>query len=292
MNGLIYSGLKAILFVFSRLPLRAGYLLSTPLYVLLCHIAGYRKKVIYANLRLVFPEKSRRELSAIVKKFYRHLSDVFVELTYSLYISGKEIDRRVRFVNPELIDKYYAEGRHIVGVTGHYANWEWCYKFQSQTAHSIMEIYKKMSSKTFDRLLYDMRSRFGGKPVEMANLKQVFFESKRNPVFVYLVADQSPAIMENSWYYTSFLGVDGTPIFTGPEKIARKLNAVFVYIDMQKLRRGFYQVEFIVLSDRIQETPENHVLDLYLAKMEEIIRKKPEYWFWSHRRWKRRKITQ
>ena len=98
--------------------------------------------------------------------------------------------------------------------------------------------------------------------------------------------------MENSWYYTSFLGVDGTPIFTGPEKIARKLNAVFVYIDMQKLRRGFYQVEFIVLSDRIQETPENHVLDLYLAKMEEIIRKKPEYWFWSHRRWKRRKITQ
>lgn len=289
MNDFMYGCLKALLFAVSRIPMRTGYLLSRVVYLVLAHVARYRKGTILANLHMAFPEKSEAEIVEITRKYYRHLAELFVEIACALYIPKRELDRRVRFLNPELVDGYYDEGRHIVGVTSHYANWEWGYCFQLHCRHRIAEVYKRMSGRVSERLFRDIRSRFGGLPVEMGNLKPLFFEASRNPVLVYLVADQSPAGNEKSWYFTSFMGIDGTPVFTGPEKIARKLDAVFLYVDMRKNGCGRYSIEFSTLCEHSREMPENSLIDMYLRKTEEVIRNKPEYWMWSHRRWKRRR---
>jgi KDO2-lipid IV(A) lauroyltransferase len=292
MNSFLYKFVRGLLFVFSLLPVRAGYFFSSCIYFLLRYVVQYRKKVIYSNIKLVFADLDKAEISKIANRYYRHLSDMFVELWYSLYIPEKEIEKRVRFLNPELISEFYKRGKHVVAVTSHYANWEWCFRFQKCCPHRIMEIYKKMSSPVFDRLFYDIRSRFGGAPVEMSNLRKALAEAKKAPVLFYIVADQSPAGTENSWYFTSFLNVSGTPVYTGAEKIARKLDAAFVYIDMRKTKRGFYEMELTTLCDDAKNTPENYLMDLYLRRTEETILKQPEYWMWSHRRWKRRKITE
>ncbi|MDR1898055.1 MAG: lysophospholipid acyltransferase family protein [Prevotellaceae bacterium] len=292
MSDLGYKCLKAVLFAVSLIPLEWGYMFAHFIYFLLVYVVRYRKKVIESNLRMVFPAKTEAEISLIAKKYYRHLSEIFVELAYSLYISEKEIKRRVRYTNPESVNKYYAEGRHIVGVTSHYANWEWGYGFQMFCNHKIMEVYKKMNNKIFNKLFYDIRSRFGGIPVEMSNLKPIVAEIRKHPALIYLVADQSPAGNNNTWYYTSFLGIDGTPVFTGPAKFAQRFNAAVVFVDMQKVKKGYYELTFVPICDNPQEMSENELTDRYLQHIEQVVYNKPEYWMWSHRRWKRRKITE
>jgi KDO2-lipid IV(A) lauroyltransferase len=257
---------------------------------MLRHVVKYRKKVIRDNLQLVFPQKSKDEISVIMKQYYRHLSDLFVEIMYSLYIPERVLVKRIRFVNPELLNRYYTEGRHIVAVTGHYANWEWGYGFPIYCHHKLMEVYKRLNNKISDRLFRDIRSRFGGIPVEMSNMKSIIAELKKHPTLVYLVADQTPAGHEQLWYYTSFLGVSGTPVFMGPEKMAQKFDAVFIFVNMQKVKRGHYRIEFIPLSEHSKDTSTYELTDKYLRTMEKFIYEKPEYWMWSHRRWKRRKI--
>ncbi|MDR1170525.1 MAG: lysophospholipid acyltransferase family protein [Prevotellaceae bacterium] len=292
MKNFAYACLKGVLFTVSLIPIRAGYVFSSFLYLVLRYIVRYRKKVIEANLRLVFPNMDRNETTSIMNKYYRHMSDLFVEMTYALYISEKSLRKRIRFVNPELLDRYHSEGRHVVAVTGHYANWEWGYGFPIYCRHSLMEVYKKMSSKTFDRLFRDIRARFGGIPVEMSNLKPIVAEARKHPTLIYLIADQTPAGNSQLWYYTSFLGIDGTPVFTGPEKIAHKFNAVFVFVNMQKVKRGHYRIEFIPLCENPENTDTYELTDSYLRTLEKIIYNRPEYWMWSHRRWKRRKMTE
>jgi KDO2-lipid IV(A) lauroyltransferase len=291
MKNFVYICIKGILFAVSLVPLQAGYVFSTFLYFIMKYVVRYRRQVIESNLHLVFPDKSSKEISLIVKKYYRHLSEIFVELMYSLYIPEKILRKRIRFVNPELLNKYYSEGRHVVAVTGHYANWEWGYGCPMYCRHKLMAVYKKLNNKISNRLFHDIRARFGGIPVEMSNMKSVIIESAKHPVLLYLVADQTPAGNEKLWYYTSFLGVDGTPVFMGPEKIAQKIDAVIIFVNMQKVKRGYYRLEFIPLSENPKNTPVNELTDKYLRTMEKIIYSKPEYWMWSHRRWKRRKIT-
>lgn len=291
MKDFVYICLKGVLFIISLIPLRVGYIFSSFLYFILKNVVKYRKKVIMSNLQLVFPNKNKSEIETVTKKYYRHLSDIFVEIMYALYIPEKIIRKRIHYVNPELLDKYYSEGRHIVAVTGHYANWEWGYGCPMYCRYKLMEVYKRMSNKISDRLFRDIRARFGGMPVEMSNLKPIVIETRKQPALVYLVADQTPAGNERLWYYTSFLGVDGTPVFTGPEKIARKFDAVFIFVNMQKVKQGYYRLEFIPLCENSKNTSPHELTDKYLRTVEEIIYDKPEYWMWSHRRWKRRKIT-
>jgi KDO2-lipid IV(A) lauroyltransferase len=292
MKNFVYICLKGVLFIVSLVPLRVGYAFSTFLYFVLKDVVKYRKKVIRANLQLVFPDSSKDEIETVIRKYYRHLSDIFVEIMYSLYISEKIVHKRIRYVNPELLEKYYSEGRHIVAVTGHYANWEWGYGCPMYCRYKLLEVYKKMSSKISDRLFHDIRARFGGIPVEMSNLKPIVAEARKHPVLVYLIADQTPAVNERLWYYTSFLGISGTPVFTGPEKIAQKFDAVFMFVNMQKVKRGYYRIEFIPLCENSKNTSPYELMDKYLRTVEKIIYDKPEYWMWSHRRWKRRKITE
>jgi KDO2-lipid IV(A) lauroyltransferase len=292
MNSFVYTCLKGVLFAISLVPLRAGYAFASFLYFVLRYIIKYRKKVIRDNLQLVFPDMDEAEISAITAKYYRHLSEIFIEIMYSLYVPEKIIRKRIRFVNADLLDKYYSEGRHVVAVTGHYANWEWGYGFPMYCRHKLMEVYKRLNNKVSDRLFRDVRARFGGIPVEMANLKPILAESRKHPTLVYLIADQTPAGNSQQWYYTSFLGVSGTPVFTGPEKIAQKFDAAFVFVNMQKVKQGYYRIEFIPLCEHSRDTSTYELTDKYLRTMENVIYDKPEYWMWSHRRWKRRKITE
>jgi KDO2-lipid IV(A) lauroyltransferase len=292
MKDFAYRCFKGLLFTVSRIPIEAGYFFADFIYLILKHLVRYRKRVIESNLRLVFPNKDSRERALIINRYYRHLSELFVEIVYSLYIPKKVLEKRIHFVNPELLNRYYSEGRHVVAVSGHYANWEWGYGCPMYCRHKLIEIYKRLNNKTSNRLFHDIRARFGGMPVEMANMKPVISESRKQPVLIYLVADQTPATNERLWYYTTFLGVDGTPVFTGPERIARRFDAVFVFVYMEKIKRGYYRLEFIPLCEHSKDMPDLELTDRYLRIMEKLIYNKPEYWMWSHRRWKRRKITE
>jgi KDO2-lipid IV(A) lauroyltransferase len=288
MENFTYKVLKIALRLLTLIPLRAGYAFARVICFLLADVVRYRKNVIKANLRLVFPDKSESEITAITRRYYKHLSEIFIEIVYALYLPEKELRKRVTFVNIDAVNRYHSEGRHIIGVAAHYLNWEWGYTFPRYGSHTLMEVYKHLQNSIADRLFRDIRSRFGGIPVEMSNLRQIVVEARKNPLLVYIVADQSPAGVDK-WYYTDFLGVSGTPVFTGPEKLARKFDAVFMYVNMRKIRRGYYSIEFIPLCDNLAQMAVNEPTDRYLRTLEQIIADKPEYWMWSHRRWKRRK---
>lgn len=289
MNKILYPCLKGLLFVVSLIPLRVGYIFADIMYFLLNYVIRYRKKVIEANIKLVFPTITDKEVKNIRNKYYKHLSDFFIESVYSLYISERQLRKRVHFINPELVNEYYQQGKSIIGVTGHYANWEWGYTFPLYCSHKLLAVYKKLDNKLSDQLFIDIRSRFGGVPIEMSNvLRRVVAASQKKPVMAFLVADQSPAGIPN-WHYTTFLGITGTPVFTGPEKIARVMDAVFMFIEIQKVKRGYYTIKFVTLCENSKQTEPNQLTDQYLRYMEKIIYNKPEYWMWSHKRWKRRK---
>jgi len=289
MQKFLYTCLKALIFVATLVPLKIAYIYSHFIYFLLVHVLKYRKKVVHDNLVLVYPNKTEEEITIIIKKFYRHLSELFVEILYLLYISEREMKKRAHFKNPELVNKYYSEGRHVVAVASHYSNWEWGNGFPLVCQHKLMEVYKVMNNKIFDKLFQDIRSRFGGIPVEISNVKPILAETRKTPVIAFLVADQSPASSKIS-LHTNFLGVSGTPVFEGPERIAKAVDAVFMFVDIQKVKRGYYTIEFITLCENSKQTNTNELTQLYINAVEQQIYNKPEYWMWSHRRWKRRKI--
>lgn len=287
-----YRCTKVLLKTVALLPMRALYCFADVIYILAAYVIGYRKKVIDSNLLLVFPEKSDKERRIIRKKYYRHLADLAVEIPATAGISRKQLDRRFICLNGELLDEYSRQGRHVIVVTGHYSNWEWGLVISDQSSSTSLFVYKKLDNKTSDRYFAEQRARFGAVPVEMEQATRTAIRcSAQGPVMLVLIADQTPAGGIQNAYFTEFLGVSGTPVFLGPEKIAKHLDAVYIFGDIQKVKRGHYTVEFTVLSERSKATGQYELTRKYLACLERQISARPEYWMWSHRRWKRRMIN-
>jgi KDO2-lipid IV(A) lauroyltransferase len=283
---------KVILFplwLFSLLPLRLIYLLSSGLYHLLYYVIGYRKNVVRENLRKSFPEKDSTELKRIEKNFYKHLCDYFFESIYMLNMSRKEVLRRYKTVNPELIHTLYAKGKSLILLTTHYGNWEWAAIGWHQFPHVYLGIYKPLSNKVFDRLFIHLRNRYGSIPIPMKQTLRAITESKNNGdyIILYTVADQRPMKSEIH-YWTTFLNQD-TPVITGPEKLARRFDLPVVFIDTKKIRRGYYEVTYRMVSEFPAQSAEFEITEKYMRLLEEQIKYQPEYYLWSHKRWKHKR---
>jgi len=236
-----------------------------------------------------FPEKSEKERILIEKKFYRHLCDTFIETLYFDRISEKEAKKRVNFLNPELNNQYLDKGRSVVGYLGHYNNWEWLSNWPLYTNHRFYAIYKKLRSKAFGRFYYNLRSRLGAVPLERADtFRQLMEDTQKGiPSFTAFIADQTPRINDIQ-YWTTFLNQD-TAVVVGLEKIAKKLNAVVLAAHPKKIRRGYYEVEYFLVTENPKETAKFEITEKCTRILENIIREKPEYWLWSHKRWKHKK---
>jgi Kdo2-lipid IVA lauroyltransferase/acyltransferase len=289
LDAIGYYIFYGINWVITLLPLRVLYLFSDFLYLVLYYFPSYRRKVVARNLKNSFPEKSDEELKSIEKKFYRHLADVFVETVYVTHMSVSEQKKRFTISNLELIYKLREEKRDVIAVLGHYNNWEWPTFLPSALLYKTIIIYRPLQNKYFDRHLKNQRSKNGIVLTPTSMIIREIISNKNNNINTLSVflTDQTPAINEIK-YWTTFLNQD-TPIYTGTEKIASKYDMAIVYFDVQKIKRGHYNLNIELLLDHTAGLPESVITETHVRRLENTIREKPEYWLWSHRRWKHKK---
>ena len=255
---------------------------------LLHGIIRYRVKVSRNNLRLAFPEKSEAELTAIEKKSYQNLADISVEALKGFTMRNSTIKERHKIVNPELLDYYYEKKQSVIGVTGHINNWEWgALSAAIQLKHHPVAIYKPLSNELIDWFIKWNRSIRGTELVPTGKTYETFQKNKNKPCIYLLVADQSPSKVAKA-YWINFFNHE-TACIHGPEKYAKMYNYPVIYIDIKRVFRGYYTVELSVLCDKPNQMNDGEITAAYMRKLEASIRKSPESWLWTHRRWKRKK---
>jgi KDO2-lipid IV(A) lauroyltransferase len=262
------------------------YIFSDILFLFLYYFPSYRRNVVATNLKNSFPEKSKEELKSIEIKFYRHLADLFIETLKLTHMSDDEQKRRFTYSNLDVIDKLREEKRDVIAVLGHYGNWEWPTLLPYYLKYKIVIIYKPLQNKYFNRLINSFRSRHGIVLTPMSLVIREILNSKKNNINTLSVflADQTP-IKSEIRYWTTFLNQD-TPVYIGTEKVASKYDMAIVYFHIEKIKRGYYNLKIDLLFDHTRDLPENVITEAHVRKLEEIIREKPEYWLWTHRRWK------
>ncbi len=277
--------ISGFFYLLSLLPFWLLYIISDIIFIILYYIFRYRRKVVDENLFHAFPEKSAQERASIRIKYYRYLTDLIVESLKLLTISDAEVRKRVFVPNPDLITDYFSEGQSVLGILGHYGNWEMgALRFSQLFDERRIIVYKPLSNKFFDNVVIRMRSRFGATLVDMKSTMRKLISYRNERTITVLVGDQTPAKPEIK-YFTNFLN-QPTAVFLGVEKLAKLTNSVVVFCDIRRIRRGHYQCKFIPMFKNPKETNEYEITHAHVKYLEEVIREKPEYWLWSHRRWK------
>ena len=273
-----------IIRILSFIPLWVLRLYALKTYILL-RLFGYRKSVIAQNLNNSFPNKSTQKKRRITKLFYWHFSQFLTEMIKMFYISKNSIRKRVQFKNKALIQHYYSEGKDVILVLGHYGNWEWGLLATSLVSdHEMVGIYKPLSSSFWNQQIKKQRSKFGATLVSMKESGRHILKQGDKPRIIGIIGDQTPTNNEID-YWTTFLNQE-TAVFSGTEKLAKKLNCPVVFAHIDKIKIGYYEVSF----ELITQTPQGHldaeITNLHTRKLENKIKKRPELWLWSHRRWK------
>jgi KDO2-lipid IV(A) lauroyltransferase len=285
MNRVTFRITASILYLISLLPFPVLYFLSDILYIILYYIIKYRRNVVLNNLLNSFPEKSRSEIEQIEKRFYRYLADLILESVKTISISANEIKKRFVFKNLDNMKTYLQNGRSIIAVSGHYGNWEWGpVAIGLELREKVLVVYKPLSDKRFEELMISMRSRFGSIMVPMKQTLRKVFEYRNEPSVLVLVGDQTPTF-EESQYITNFLNQQ-TAVFLGVEKIALKLKNPIVYFSINRIKRGYYECVIKSLIDNPEQTKDHEITQAHTIELEKNIRFQPEYWLWSHKRWK------
>lgn len=275
--------------LFSLLPFWVIYGISDFLYVLLRFVIGYRVKVVNENLRLAFPEKAADELKVISKKYYRHMCDLFLEGVKLYNMSARQIEKRMTFKGLELFENNFNAGKSVIVFAMHHNNWEWCSYIAGLIQHHVLMVYNPIRGNwAMEQFLEHSRCKWGGEhvPVNKTARTAVTQMAKGNKIVLWLAADQTPAA--NSKFWTLFLNREA-PFFTGPEKIAIRANLPILFQHVRKVGRGKYEVEISMLVEEPATQKPEEIQLAYIRKMEEVIKKEPEYYLWSHRRWKHKR---
>jgi len=279
-----------LLFLLSLLPFWILYIIADILFLLLFYVVQYRRKVVQENLRNSFPGKSKDELAVIEKDFFKYLCDLIIEIIKGISISEKEMRKRVVVTNPELVQQYFEKGKSIIAVSGHYCNWEFAaMNFCFHNDKKFMIVYKPLSNPVFNDLFIKIRARFGGIPVAMNQVMRKMVQYKNELTVTVLVGDQTPGKEEIN-YFTTFLNQQ-TAVFLGIEKLAIHLDKVVVFYDMKRLKRGYYSYTLVPLIENAKETAPYEITEAHVKYLESMIKKQPQYWLWSHRRWKFKQTT-
>lgn len=286
-----YYILFAVVWLFSLLPFWLLYMLSDITYVLVYYIFRYRRKVVRRNLTTSFPEKPMAELQIIERQFYQSFCDYFFETFKLLSITDKALLKHIEFVGVEKLEKVFDEGRDCAAILGHYGNWEWLsatgLAFKRYPDAVMGLIYHPLRNDQADWLSVAIRETHGGVCVNKRHVLRHLVEYQqagRHSLFGY-ISDQAPK-MSNIHLWLNFLNHD-TPVFTGGERIMRKMDNAVYYADMERLRRGHYRCTFRLLSAHAAEEEENDITRRFFQMLEHSIRRHPALYLWTHNRWKR-----
>lgn len=291
MGKILYNIIYAILYIHALLPLRILYILSDLLYFPVYYIVRYRRKVVKQNLANSFPDKSEKELRKIEHNFYHHFCDYIVETIKLLHITNKEIQERITFKNIELVAELMKDGNSAIMYLGHYGNWEWVpsitLEFEKDTL--LGQIYRPLKNEVFDKIFLKIRSRFGSVSIAKNNTLRSIIQYKRSgqKVLIGFMSDQTPS-PQNIHYWTKFMNQD-TAVFTGVERIAKQTGFSITYLDITRVKRGYYSCEVKLISSAPKEAPEFAITEKYIREMENTILRNPSYWLWTHKRWKYKK---
>ena len=266
------------------------YLLSDILYLLVYYIIGYRRKVTRQNLSRSFPERSEKERLTIERRYYRHLCDLLIEGIFNMIATRSQIRRRYRIVNREVLDKYYEQGQSVILLSQHYNNWEYMVaSLDFQISHHGVGVGKPLDNKGIGTFISRRRIRYGTEVVDQTDVRQVmgFYDRHHVATAYMMLADQSPSNTRKS-YWATFMHQE-TPFLYGPEYFARKYNYPVVYYVVNKVRRGRYEVVLSDFCTHPLQTQQYDIVKQYIRTLEQLLQRQPEYWLWSHRRWKRQR---
>ena len=285
MDYATYLFFRAFVAIFRFIPFRVLFGLADLIYYLVYYLVGYRKKVVFENLQNSFPEKSESEITRIAKGFYHHFADMLIESLKAFTMRETAVVRRYRFDNTAFLDEMYHKGRQVIVVAGHYGNWEWAgIAAGTQMLHKPVGFYKPLSNKYIDDYIQDTRVQGRSKLASIVKTSETFKTDWGEPAAFYMIADQSPSSPRLS-LWVDFLNQE-TATLHGPEKYARVFNIPVVFANIKKLKRGFYAIEFIMLEPEPTQTKTGEITGRFMKMLENVIRENPEYYLWSHRRWK------
>lgn len=281
-------------YALSLLPLWLHYLFSDILYLVLAYMLRYRHRVVWKNLKGAYPDKSEKELKTLQHNFYRHFCDILVETVKYTSISDRNIMRRMTFTGADKVAEILNSGQSVALLLGHYGNWEWVSSLVLWvrpliTNNSVMgQIYHPLENEVINRVVLKTRDRMGSDSVPMKETLRWIIGNKRDgrPTILGYINDQVP-LWENIHHWLTFLNHPDTPVFTGIERITRQQEQAVVYLDVKCPRRGHYECEFQVITRDPKSMGEFELTDIYFQRMEQTINRAPQYWLWSHNRWKR-----
>lgn len=286
MQFLVFAITYPFICVFSRLPMRVLYIISDVLFIFVYYIFGYRKKVVFENLSLAFPKKSTKDKKRLSKKFFKHFTDIFIETIKAISISEKEILKRYQYKNPELVTNLLKEGKSIAFVAAHHANWEWSVNSPLVLKATVKGAYTSIANKYFEKIVKESRERFGFVCYESSkSVKAIHtdFVNKTQSIYL-LVSDQSPQITR-AIYWRPFFGIK-VPVHVGAETLAKKFDLSVVFCATKRIKRGFYETEFQLIADNPKEFSNYEITDKYIEMTEKLVQEQPEYYLWSHKRFK------
>lgn len=294
LQNIVYAPLGWALKLLARMPWWLLYAHSAVIYFLTYKVLHYRRDIVRNNLRECFPEKTEAERHAIEREYYHHFADYFIETIKLLHISDDEMRRRLVFHNVEWVDAMLQQGRSVVLYGAHYGNWEWItsitlhFKESSKDGHNLLgHVYQPLENAWFDRFFLQLRSRFYTRGIAQHHvlLEMIRCQRAGRHLVIGFIADQHPQPHDQD-HVVRFLN-HPTAIVTGPEGIARKLRCAVGYFDMTKTRRGHYECHMVPITEAAEQEPEGRITNRYAQLLERTIMRAPQYWLWTHKRWKR-----
>ena len=266
------------------LPLRLLYILADFAYIVLYYLIGYRKKVVRKNLSEAFPEKTSGEIKKIEKEYYRFLCDTIVETVKLLHISDSEMKKRVEVTNPEVVEQCIGKGENVVLLLSHYGNWEWVQEISPYFSDNTFKatIYHPLKSKLWDEIYLKIRGRWKSHMLPLWTAAKTLLNKDNQPWVCGFIADGRPRNRKEACA-VEFLHHHTYAIY-GPEVIGRKIGAEFFFLEMERVRRGYYKITFHRLEP--EGEGEFPITRAFWRQFEKVVKKAPAYWLWSHKRWK------
>ena len=289
MQLLLYIIVYPILWFISILPFRLLYFFSDCVFIVIYHIIGYRKKTVRENLELALPHLSNNERLLIEKKSYRHLCDMFLEMIKTMTISSEEMEKRFKFTNIDLYRDFEKKEKSIALMVAHYASYEWVISMNQHIAFEGYAIYKRLNNRYFDKLVRDIRSKFKATLIstkETAPTIEENYFNKKLGVYGF-ASDQSP-IIHAAFHWNKFMGIE-VPVHTGAEMLSKKFDMNILFLKTKKVKRGHYEASFEILSENPKEIPDYQITDDFISRVEKQIYEAPEFYLWTHNRWKHKK---
>ncbi|MBL0738411.1 lysophospholipid acyltransferase family protein [Flavobacterium sp. GN10] len=288
MQFLVYILAYPLLWLISILPFPIFYLFSDFVCFLVYRVIGYRKKVVRENLALTLPHLNDAERKVIEKKFYKHMCDLFLEMVKTMSMSPEEMEGRFHVTNIDLVLDYAKRGKSVILVASHYASYEWLLTINPKLGFQGVAVYKRLANPYFDRLIRKIRSKYNTEMIETRKAIPTMAKNQREGILsLYgLASDQSPK-MERIFHSMKFMGVE-VPVHTGAETLAKKYDLAVLFVEVKKVRRGYYEATFIPLADNPKEFENFKITEMYLKEVEKQILEAPEFYLWTHKRWKHR----